>query len=182
MNKYLLMSAAAVLSTTATSYAAPKAPVLSGSGHTSFYSTDGTGFAYCNEWSVYWSGVVYGNQDNLSEYCGYAGWVSNGVALKGKVKGYGKVVQLPASIATIEGYPSFGSNFVVSGGIASGHSYVGWGTFEAYSNYEFSAGVIYLGQAAKAKVPMLRSNGHPTPVQNAMFKYAKDHGLPMKNK
>lgn len=181
MNKYLLMSAAAVLSTTATSYAA-KAPVMSSSGHTSFYSTTGGGGAYCNEWSVYWSGAVVGNQDNLSEYCGYTGWVSNGVALKGKVHGYGKVIQLPASIATIEGAPSFGSDFVVSGGqLASGESYVGWGTFEAYSNYEFSSGSIQLGQASKAKNKLL-TNGHPTPVQSAMFKYAKDHGLPMKSR
>jgi hypothetical protein len=174
MNKFLMMSAAAVLSTTAgAAYAS----------HTSFYSTTGGGGAYCNEWSVNWSGEGYGNSDSLGEYCGstYAGLTSYGVAFKGKTTGMGTIIQLPASIATLEGAKSFGSDFVVSGKkIKTGESLVGWGTDLGTSVYEFSAGQVVVGQAPASR--LIKENGKAVPVQKRLQEYALAHGHTFGNK
>jgi hypothetical protein len=169
MNKFLLMSAAAVLSSTSASFAATHHTPSAGSA--SFYSTTGGGGAYCNQWYAKWSGAGYGNQDNLVQHCYYSGVVSNGVGFAGKVKGMGNAIQLPASIAMAEGFPSYASNFVVGGKkIKNGASLIGWGTDASLSVYEFSAGKVALGQAPHAPKGKVLPN-----VQHALLGYAAKH-------
>jgi hypothetical protein len=169
MNKYLLMSAAAVLASTTVADATSHNPKGSKNGQTSFYTTNGTGAVFCNEWTVLWEGAEVANTDDASTYCGSSGLISYGMGLAGKVKGFGKVADLPSSIATEEGAPTYGSDFVVAWPLATGGAYVGFTNFGTQSIFEFSAGTIVLGQHPAKQ----RTAGQ---AQAKLIQFAKERG------
>ncbi|HEX3664909.1 MAG TPA: hypothetical protein VHU23_06735 [Rhizomicrobium sp.] len=89
MNKYLLLTAAAVL---ATSTPALAGQTSKGSGSTTFYLTTGDGGHYCNYFQIHWYNKNYYTMVDNTTKCYYSGHAGTGLGISGRTRGIGKHV------------------------------------------------------------------------------------------
>lgn len=166
MNKYLLLSAAAVFAAVTPSEAATHgAP----SGYDSVYITNGSGFAYCNRWYLGHSGKLDANYQSFAP-CGYEGWTGFGIALGGKSKTLGRYFEAPNDILQrFEGL-FLASDFLFSLPLTNGGTYVAY-TSDGSSTYEIAIGHYFIGTSGKTSGKLLKK-----PVQEMLLHYAVRHG------
>jgi hypothetical protein len=164
MNKFLLLAAAAVLSTTATGYAAPQEEPKN-SGQVSI-TLGGNNCAML----LRWTGAFYASRQSVTCSGGNSFFVT--VGLRSKVKGIGDIILVPTEIAALEGNPSFGSSFVLSAPLKDGGTVIGYGTASSLSVYEFSVGN---GKYHVKKGAHKANNPRTAPIQETLLKYANAH-------
>ena len=135
MNKYLLMSAAAIMASAATAAAASN-DSKSATGSGTFYQVSASGVTYCDADYLRWHGSNYFSlYDNETEFCGASvNGVGQGIA--GKTKGVGKQVDNSDVFFTGEAISLTFSTPIKSGGVWTLWFGTGFSTFEINSgNY-----------------------------------------------
>lgn len=169
MNKYLLLTAAAVFSTATETYALPQVPGATGHASVSF------GPGYCNVFELYWSqSLYYANRDEFDACTGYTGVTTVGVGFKSRERGVGEIIQAPGNIGAFFGEPSIASDFIFSAPLRNGHSWIALGTYEGYSAFEFASGSYYVTGHGNGKQRNAR-NGRGIPVQQKLLEIARAH-------
>lgn len=89
MNKYLVMSAAAIVAASAAASTDAMAKGKSGTAHLRILTSGGY-YAFCDDIHLSWNGASAAQTDDFSTYCGYSGhYIGDGHV--SKVKGEGKV-------------------------------------------------------------------------------------------
>jgi hypothetical protein len=134
MNKYLLMSAAAVLATAAGS---------TGASAQSFQFGTAYGGSYCDGGTVTANGVVWAWAHTNNDCYGST---SYGQGLQGKVKGMGKLADMSDGIF---GNSAFTINFVLPAKLKNGAPWSLWCQFSGTSSFECNSGPLINVGAAK---------------------------------
>ena len=150
MNKYLLMSAAAVLTTTAgAASASTESPAASGSQ--SIYAT-ASGTTYCDAVTVNWTKKDYYAMSDSEEGCGtgYTGVIGYGQGIAGKTKKIGNQVDMSDGIEGVDG-SNIGFNLTASTPIKNGGKFGVWFSYSGVTTFEAISGKYYFGTPPKAK-------------------------------
>jgi hypothetical protein len=134
MNKYLMLSAAAVVAS---------ATGANAGTHSFTFGTAGGG-SYCDGGTATTNGIVWAWQ-HTNNNC-YGG-VSTGQGLLGKVKGMGKIADMSDNY--FGNYKSIALNYTLPKKIASGNQWTLWVEFSGVSSFLGNSGVLVNATAAK---------------------------------
>lgn len=162
MNKYLLLSAAAVLATAGT---AASAAEESKSGSASVYQVSGTGVTYCDADQLAWTKTNYYTYiDNETAYCGYS---TNGIGqgIAGNTKKIGNNVD----VSDVFAGGSVAINLDFSTPIKNG------GTWALYYNSGYSSIEINSGNYYKGAPAAVKSGAHKVANRTVAEAAAKQH-------
>jgi hypothetical protein len=120
MNKYLVMTAAALAAASAAAATDANAKGSSGTATVTFNTPSGY-YTYCDLVHLGWNGAASAQSDDLNTYC-YFGFASHGAGAIGKIKGVGKTMINGDDQITVEtgGYSVEGLAFEYSFPIVQG--------------------------------------------------------------
>ncbi len=137
MNKYLMMSAAALMATTT----AAKADEWKKSGSATILFN-----SYCDYLKVNWDGYVYADQHIFSQ-CG-SNVTAYGIGISGKTKGIGENIFLMDD----GGVQVYGTNILLGFDLIlpfkTGNAFYGWASFSGVTAFNYISGTYTVGHKA----------------------------------